>query len=199
MIEAQDTHHHRIDDTQSSVLSHTARAAIDAAPRRGLFYRLRGVYGRATNWSEAPVRLTLPLPPGVNNQYVTVGHRRVLSKEASAFKKQVMAAVENAVSHDAALLEELEGMQATPLGVDFVFHFASPRKRDLDGGLKIALDSLCGALGLDDRDVVDIHLAKFVDPLSPRLEADIAGIPDWQFDTRYVYLGDDGQGLRTED
>ncbi len=57
--------------------------------------------------------------------------------------------------------------------------------------MKIALDSLCGALGLDDRDVVDIHLAKFIDPLAPRLEADIAAIRDWQFDTRYVYLGDE--------
>ena len=64
---------------------------------------MRGVYGRTANPWEAPVRLTLPLPPGVNNQYVTVSHKRVLSKEATAFKKQVMAAVENAVSHDAAL------------------------------------------------------------------------------------------------
>jgi crossover junction endodeoxyribonuclease RusA len=161
---------------------------FDAAPFARLSYE-GAVYGRIAHPEEAPVRLTLPLPPGVNNQYVTVGHKRVLSKEASAFKKQVMAAVENAVSHDAALLEELEEMRDTPLGIDFGFHFPSPRRRDLDGGLKIALDSLCGALGLDDRDVVDIHLAKFVDPLAPRLEADIAAIHDWQFDTRYVYLG----------
>src|SRR5438045_6208462 len=103
---------------------------------------MRGVYGRTANPWEAPVRLTLPLPAGVNNQYVTVGHKRVLSKEATAFKKRVMAAVENAVSHDAALLGELEEMRETPLGIDFAFHFPSPRRRDLDGGLKIALDSL---------------------------------------------------------
>ncbi len=143
------------------------------------------------------MRLTLPLPPGVNNQYVTVGHKRVLSKEATAFKKQVMAAVENAVSHDGALLDELEEMRETPLVVDFSFHFPSPRKRDLDGGLKIALDSICGALGLDDRDVVDIHLAKFLDPLAPRLEAEIAAVHDWQYDTRYVYLGD-AEGGKTQ-
>lgn len=152
--------------------------------------RMCGVYGRIARSVEAVVRLTLPLPPGVNNQYVTVGHKRVLSREASAFKKQVMAAVENAVSHDGALLEEIETMRAIPLAVDFDFHFTSPRRRDLDGGLKIALDSLCAALGLDDRDVVDIHLAKYLDPLSPRLEAEIAAVHDWQYDTRYVYLGD---------
>ena len=47
------------------------------------------------------MRFILPLPPGVNNMYVSVGNKRVLSKEASAFKKQVAAAVENAVSHEA--------------------------------------------------------------------------------------------------
>ena len=31
--------------------------------------------------------LVLPLPPGVNNQYVTVGKRRVLSKQAKAFHR----------------------------------------------------------------------------------------------------------------
>ncbi len=134
------------------------------------------------------MRLILPMPPGVNNQYVSVGNRRVLSKEASAFKKQVAAAIENAISHDAALLDELETMRETPLAVDFLFYFPSPRKRDLDGGLKIALDSICGALSLDDRDVVDIHLAKFLDPLDPRLEADLVAVTDWQYDARYVLL-----------
>lgn len=136
------------------------------------------------------MRLSLPLPPGVNNQYVTVGHKRVLSRDAAAWKKVVAAAVENAVSHDPDLLAEIEAMQGTPLGFDCACYFPSPRKRDLDGGLKIALDSICGALGLDDRDVVDIHLAKFLDPLAPRLDAEIAAIHDWQFDTRYVVLTD---------
>ena len=134
------------------------------------------------------MRLILPMPPSVNNQYVSVGNRRVLSKEASAFKKQVAAAIENAISHDAALLDELETMRETPLAVDFLFYFPSPRKRDLDGGLKIALDSICGALSLDDRDVVDIHLAKFLDPLDPRLEADLVAVTDWQYDARYILL-----------
>lgn len=134
------------------------------------------------------MRFILPLPPGVNNMYVTVGHKRVLSKEAAAFKKQVAAAVEDAVSHDATLLDELETMRETPLAIDFLFYFPSPRKRDLDGGLKIALDSVCGALGLDDRDIVDIHLAKYLDPIDPRLEADIAPVTDWQYDAKYVLL-----------
>lgn len=134
------------------------------------------------------MRFILPLPPGVNNMYVSVGNKRVLSKEASAFKKHVAAAIENAVSHDATLLDELETMRETPLGIDFLFYFPSPKKRDLDGGLKIALDGLCGALGLDDREVVDIHLAKYLDPIDPRLEADITPITDWQYDAKYVLL-----------
>jgi len=34
--------------------------------------------------------LTLPLPPGVNNQYVTVNGRRVLSPEARRYKRGVL-------------------------------------------------------------------------------------------------------------
>lgn len=37
------------------------------------------------------------------------------------------------------------------------FYFATPLRRDLDGGLKITQDALCEGLGLNDNRVVDIH------------------------------------------
>jgi hypothetical protein len=40
------------------------------------------------------------------------------------------------------------------------FFFETPLRRDLDGGLKIALDAICTALGVNDNRVVDIHLVK---------------------------------------
>ena len=139
-------------------------------------------------------RLTLPLPPGVNNQYVTIGKRRVLSKPAQAFNREVARLVERArvagrltTAHEAALKGAL-------LGVYLEFYFETPMRRDLDGGLKIALDALCRALGLDDRAVVDLHLTKRLDPLRPRLELEIEAIDDWQFDREYVYLGDGDDG-----
>lgn len=135
------------------------------------------------------LRLTLPLPPGVNNQYVTVGRRRVLSKAARAFHKDAAAAIERD-RRDGAIRPEVEAaLGRAPLGMMLEFFFETPHRRDLDGGLKIALDSLGRALGFDDRTVVDLHLSKRIDPLNPRLEVEIETIPGWEYDETFVYLG----------
>ena len=141
--------------------------------------------------SPVTVVLTLPLPPGVNNQYVTVGRRRVLSKTAQAFNRDVAKVVDQA-RRDGALTPATEAtLRESLLGVYLTFYFETPHRRDLDGGLKIALDALSRALGFDDRSVVDLHLTKRIDPLRPRLELDLEAIPDWSFDRAYVYLGDE--------
>ncbi len=157
---------------------------------------LRGRFRVPYNGSVSKVislALVLPLPPGVNNQYVTVGNRRALSKPARAFRKDVTVLVERMRSNgevtpaiEAALKREL-------LGVYLTFYFTSPMRRDLDGGLKIALDALGDTLGFDDRHVVDLHLVKQIDPLRPRLEVEIETIENWTFDQQYVYLGDPGE------
>lgn len=148
--------------------------------------------GEARGRSPLPVSLSLelPLPPGVNNQYVTVGRRRVLSKPAKAFKLDVAKLVER-LRTSGALLPQIEAsLTSSLLGLYLTFYFETPRRRDLDGGLKIALDALATALGFDDRDVVDLHLTKQIDPLRPRLEVQLEQITDWQFDRTYVYLGE---------
>src|SRR5687768_4611145 len=116
------------------------------------------------------LRVTLPLPPSVNNQYVTVGKRRVLSKEAKAFHRDVAALFGDLSRRgdiDDAWLATLRGK---PFACDLVFWFETPFKRDLDGGLKITLDAVCTQLALDDRYVVSLTLEKRLDPLHPRLE-----------------------------
>ena len=139
------------------------------------------------------MRIVLPLPPGVNNQYATVGNRRVLSKEASRFKRDVKKLLMGAAG-DAAW-DETEGarLKAGWLGLYLDFYFATPLKRDLDGGLKITQDALCEALGLDDRRVVDIHLVKRIDPLRPRVEVELEAIAEWEFDQQYIFLGQGAQ------
>lgn len=141
------------------------------------------------------VHVVLPLPPGVNNQYVTVGKRRVLSAEAKSFNRDVARIISNlrakgliAPAIEAALAE-------AAIGVYLVYYFETPHRRDLDGGLKITLDALSRNLGFDDRAVVDIHLTKKIDPLSPRVEVDLETIPDWEFDRTYHYLGEDTTAL----
>ena len=145
-----------------------------------------------THRAPAPitVSLELPLPPGVNNQYVSVGRRRVLSQPAQVFKRDVRKIIERARASNAVTPATESALRQSVLGVYLSFYFETPRRRDLDGGLKIALDALATALGFDDRDIVDLHLTKYIDPLRPRLEAQIETIADWQFDQAYIVLGD---------
>jgi crossover junction endodeoxyribonuclease RusA len=125
----------------------------------------------------------------VNNQYVSVGNRRVLSKEARAFKTDVAKQLARMRADGNLVLATEEAFREAFLGIYLTFYFETPNKRDLDGGLKIALDAVCSALDLDDRSVVDLHLTKKIDPLHPRLEMELEAIVDWQFDKTYVFLG----------
>jgi len=136
----------------------------------------------------AALQLALPLPPSINEQYATVGKRRVSSAAARQFKRQVrdqIRALEHAGHIDAALHERF---RTSYLACFLDFYFETPFKRDLDGGLKITLDALCEALRLNDNRVVDIHLVKRIAPLKPRLEVTLEAIADWQFDETYVWL-----------
>jgi crossover junction endodeoxyribonuclease RusA len=133
--------------------------------------------------------ITLPLPPGVNNQYSTVNGRRVLSSEARRFKVEVGKRVSDllfASGGGSGLVQDLRGSYLS-LFIDF--YFATPMKRDLDGGLKITQDALCEALQINDNRVVDIHLVKRIDPRRPRIEVQLETIPEseWQFDEEYIY------------
>ena len=141
----------------------------------------------------APVtdRLTLPLHPSVNNQYVTAGKRRILSKPAKAFKKEVETLLLDHREKNRITAEQERTIADAYIGVYMTFFFETPLKRDLDGGLKIALDAIASGLGFDDRKVVDIHLIKRIDPLRPRLEVELETIHDWSFDDTFVYLGND--------
>jgi crossover junction endodeoxyribonuclease RusA len=141
---------------------------------------------------ETTLRLVLPMPPGVNNQYVTVGNRRVLSKPARAFRKDVSVLIERLRTKGQLDPAHEKALQSSLLGIYLTFYFTSPMRRDLDGGLKITLDALGDTLGFDDRRVVDLHLTKQIDPLHPRLEVEIEMISDWTFDQTFVYLGEQG-------
>lgn len=141
------------------------------------------------------LHLSLPIPPSINQQYVVVGKRkRVLSKVASTWKKDAMKAM--AMMRDKSVISPVEehAFQNNLLGVYMTFFFSTPMRRDVDGGVKITLDTIATALGFDDRNVVDMHLTKQIDPLNPRVEVDIETIHDWTFDNEYVVLpGDDDE------
>ena len=114
----------------------------------------------ATAHRPATFQIVLPLPPGVNNQYVSVGRRRVLSAPAKAFNRNVakLIAAQRTTGRLSTATER--ALADSLLGVYLVYFFETPHRRDLDGGLKICLDALARTMGFDDRAVVDLHLQK---------------------------------------
>lgn len=136
----------------------------------------------------ARLRLVLPLPPSINRQYATVGNRRVLTKDAREFKRDVKKTIDQALLSGKVATSTERELQKALIGVYLTFYFETPKRRDLDGGLKIALDAICVPLGIDDRSVVDLHLIKQIDPLKPRLEVELEAIRDWSFDPEFVLL-----------
>jgi crossover junction endodeoxyribonuclease RusA len=143
----------------------------------------------ASSQVSARLCLTLPLPPSINEQYATVGGRRVLTSVARRFKSAVKEQVRGLKLEGRVNERLLARFRDGYLAVYMGFYFGSPLKRDLDGGLKISLDALVTeALGINDNRVVDIHLSKFIDPLRERLEVELDVLPDWRFDQEYVVL-----------
>lgn len=134
------------------------------------------------------VRFTLPLPPGINSQYTQVGKRRVLSKEHATFKQNVERQLHRLRVDEVVTDEFINALKQGWIGLFLDFYFQSPRRRDLDGGLKITQDAILDALGVNDNRVVDIHLVKRIAPSNPRVEVELEAIPTWQFDDEYVYV-----------
>jgi crossover junction endodeoxyribonuclease RusA len=136
----------------------------------------------------ALLRLTLPLPPSINEQYATVDGRRVSTVAARRFKKQVRDILKT-LEQQGLLHDELRSsLHQCYLALLLDFYFTTPHKRDLDGGLKITQDAICESLGLNDNRVVDIHLMKHIDPLHPHLYIELEAISDWHFDEEYILL-----------
>ena len=134
--------------------------------------------------------LVLPLPPSINHQYATVQGRRVLSRTGREFKSLVAEEVENWL--DKCPHVDVTLFQRHYLALTMTFYFRSALRRDLDGGLKIAQDALCEALGVNDNLVIEIHLSKRVNRHAPRLEVQLTALT-----AASVTLEEEGEALRT--
>ncbi|HST03194.1 MAG TPA: RusA family crossover junction endodeoxyribonuclease [Chloroflexia bacterium] len=137
------------------------------------------------------MRISLPLPPGVNNLYATVNGRRVLSAEARKWKALVSERMSEMRFSGSLPDLVVDTLRSGYLSLFIDFYFATPLKRDLDGGLKVTQDAICENLGINDNRVVDIHLVKRIDPLRPRIDVQLENIPEeeWQWDEEYHYIG----------
>ncbi len=120
--------------------------------------------------TERELFVVLPLPPSINHQYATVNGRRVLSSKGRQYKVGVskhLSAILKGSPHRADFFEHL-GTHTLSLTIRFFFRTAL--RRDLDGGLKIAQDAICQAIGLNDNRVTEIHLQKDLASDRPRME-----------------------------
>jgi crossover junction endodeoxyribonuclease RusA len=128
--------------------------------------------------SISPDRLTLslPVPPSINHQYATVNGRRLLSSAGRSYKATVAHQVLMALARSPHKGPLLRALRESDLALSIRFYFVSPLRRDVDGGLKIAQDALCEALGLNDNRVVEIHLYKSRDTHQPRIEMTLGAL-----------------------
>ncbi|MBI2877431.1 MAG: RusA family crossover junction endodeoxyribonuclease [Candidatus Tectomicrobia bacterium] len=127
------------------------------------------------------LRLILPLPPSINHQYATVKGKRVLSWEARAYKEKTIEGLRKASLKLGLYPRQLEAWRESYLCLSFDFYFRTPRRRDLDGGLKIAQDVICQAFRINDNRVVQACLAKRIDLTHPRMEVTLKALPAWDF------------------
>jgi len=121
--------------------------------------------------------LNLPVPPSINHQYATVNGRRLLSAAGRQYKAVVGQQVLIALARSPHREPLLRTLRANDLALSIRFYFTSPLRRDVDGGLKIAQDALCEALGLNDNRVAEIHLYKTRDTHHPRIELSLHALP----------------------
>jgi crossover junction endodeoxyribonuclease RusA len=146
------------------------------------------------NDGEHVARFGLPLPPGINQQYATVNGRRVLSRDSRNYKKDVRKSIRRLRAEGVISDALVATLREAYVGLFIDFYFETPHRRDLDGGLKVAQDAICEALGVNDNRVVDVHLIKRIDPLRPRIEVELEAIRNWAFDREYVFLGGEEKG-----
>ena len=122
--------------------------------------------------SVAPDRLSvcLPIPPSINHQYATVNGRRILSAAGRRYKTDVGHQVLLALAQSGCREAVLATFRSRYLSLSMRFHFRSPLRRDVDGGVKITQDAVLEALGLNDNRIVELHLFKSLDSKPPHVE-----------------------------
>jgi len=108
---------------------------------------------------QAPIRLTLPYPPSVNNLYASYNGRRIPSRECKAFKEAVSDACQF------ARVRPLSGPVRVTLNL-----YRPRRSGDLDNYAKAALDSMTGRCYGDDSQIVELHAYRHDDNKAPRVE-----------------------------
>lgn len=113
-------------------------------------------------------RLVLPYPPSANRYWRNFKGRTVISAEARAYKKEVVARL-------AWLGINTAWIMIGPIAISLWVY--RPRKSgDLDNRIKVILDSLQGLRYENDSQIVEIHVYRHDDKANPRVEAELRSV-----------------------
>jgi len=141
-----------------------------SAAHRALVPSLIGVALPAASVASDKLSVCLPIPPSINHQYATVNGRRILSAAGRRYKADVGHQVLLALSRSGCREAVLAAFRSQYLSLSMRFHFRSPRRRDVDGGVKITQDAVLEALGVNDNRIVELHLFKILEGKDPHVE-----------------------------
>jgi Holliday junction resolvase RusA-like endonuclease len=124
----------------------------------------------------------MPLPPSINHQYRANDGRRFLSPEASKYKSSLEREFRRLYVKGLLKGAWAKNFEDKFLRLRYEFYFATPFRRDLDSGLKLAQDLVCGGLRVNDNRVVEIQMVKRVDKKNPRLVVVFEVLDEWDFE-----------------
>lgn len=113
-------------------------------------------------------QVTLPYPPSVNNLY---GNHPLGGRYLRAAGQQY--------KRDAGLLARAAGLRRCIGPVAVILRVWRPRRRgDIDGIVKVLLDSLTGIAWDDDACVCELHIYRDDDKERPRVEVTVEEVAD---------------------
>jgi len=104
------------------------------------------------------------LPPSVNNAFVTVGKRRVLSKDAATFKDLVKWTMLSALQAKPRPIDGLLEVSLTFYSQKWMTKAKTPRRIDLANMEKLFVDAVFEVLHLDDSHIWQLKLRKLEGP-----------------------------------
>ena len=114
------------------------------------------------------IAITLPVGPSVNHCYVTTRQgRRVLSAEARRYVETAVLLVRAEAARSGLAIS---GKARLCLTARIWFERDN---RDADNALKLPVDALAEALGINDRWIKEWHIYSAVDKRNPRIEVEL--------------------------
>jgi len=122
------------------------------------------------------LRVTLPLPPGINASYKSGRGRFYGSDELRSFKQEAHAKLYMQKGNfDWMTIYHIQKAKGKiPLSITIDFYFPTLWRRDIDGGEKAVIDAIFDCIGLNDNLIVEKYTRKLVDRERPRCEVAVS-------------------------